>query len=238
MIDDAPEAIEYLNELISELDEEVQVLATASSVVEGVKAIQKHQPDLIFLDIDLPDGSGFDVLEMTQNENYRVIFTTASDAHAIRAFKFSAIDYLLKPFTQEELIAAVDKAKIERTSSPYNMLQEGLKKSPEKIAITAQDKIELVNIDEIVRCSSQVNYTSIHLLNGQRFVVTKTLKDYDQLLGDLGFLRVHQSHLIQEKYIRTFMKHEDCVVLKNGDKIPVSTRKKSALLSVINQYKK
>lgn len=238
LVDDAPEALDFLKEALVEVAPNVNVLETASSVVEAVKSIQNNQPDLVFLDIDLPDGTGFDVLEMTQHLSFDVIFTTASDAHAIRAFKFSATDYLLKPFSNQDLEEAIKKLQPRSNDERFLMIQEGFKERPEKIAVSAQDRIELIRIDDIVHCESQVNYTTLFLQDGNRYVVTKTLKEYDELLSDHGFIRIHQSHLINEKHIKTFLKNEDKLILSNGDQVPVSTRKKTLLLSRLNQYKK
>lgn len=238
LVDDAPEALDFLKEALVEVAPKVNVLETASSVVEAVKSIQNNQPDLVFLDIDLPDGTGFDVLEMTQHLSFDVIFTTASDAHAIRAFKFSATDYLLKPFSNQDLEEAIKKLQPRSNDERFLMIQEGFKERPEKIAVSAQDRIELIRIDDIVHCESQVNYTTLFLQDGNRYVVTKTLKEYDELLSDHGFIRIHQSHLINEKHIKTFLKNEDKLILSNGDQVPVSTRKKTLLLSRLNQYKK
>lgn len=238
LVDDAPEALDFLKEALVEVAPKVNVLETASSVVEAVKSIQNNQPDLVFLDIDLPDGTGFDVLEMTQHLSFDVIFTTASDAHAIRAFKFSATDYLLKPFSNQDLEEAIKKLQPRSNDERFSMIQEGFKERPEKIAVSAQDRIELIRIDDIVHCESQVNYTTLFLQDGNRYVVTKTLKEYDELLSDHSFIRIHQSHLINEKHIKTFLKNEDKLILSNGDQVPVSTRKKTLLLSRLNQYKK
>ncbi|MEO1626089.1 MAG: response regulator, partial [Bacteroidota bacterium] len=203
IIDDVPQAIETLKEDLRAYCPEVEVIGQANGVVSGAKLLNSIQPDVVFLDIQMPDGSGFDLLEILPNPNFKIIFTTASDAFAIKAFRFSAVDYLLKPVDPDELMAAVQKLK--ELSRPSNgsldLLKETMseKNRPERIALHTQEKISVVTIADIVRCESSGNYTQFFFVNGEKLLVTRTLKEYDQLFRDHNFARVHQSHLVNTR---------------------------------------
>ena len=233
IIDDPEVARNNLKTDIQSFCPHINIIGEANSVVSGIKLIQKVQPTLIFLDVSLGDGTGFDILEIVDNDQYKIIFTTASGSHAVKAFRFSAIDYLLKPIDPDELIEAVKK--VENTSTTQiNTLKENLNQT-EKIIVNTTDKIHALKINEIVHCSSQVNYTQFYLKNGQKILVAKTLKEYDQLLSEAGFIRTHQSHLVNRRYVQTFNKNKSTIVLEGGEEIPVSTRKKSFVLKTLEQ---
>jgi len=180
----------------------------------------------------MPDGSGFDLLEILPNTNFKVIFTTASDAFALKAFKFSAIDYLLKPIDPDDLKEAVQRAKSQSsTFERLSLLKENMQGS-KKIALNTLEKIQIVKIDAIVRCESSVNYTTFYFEDGTKLLVTKTLKEFDKLLSDYTFLRVHQSHLVNTEFIKEFLKSNGELVMKDGTKVPVSTRKKAVVMKM------
>ena len=189
----------------------------------------------------LGDGTGFDLLEIIPNLKSKIIFVTASDEFAIRAFKFAAIDYILKPYADEELKNAIEKAiiQIQPKNEQLSVLQESIAspyKQPTKISLHTLDKIMVVSLDEIVRCKSDNNYTTFYFENGHKIMVTKTLKFYADLLKENSFLRVHQSHLVNTKYIKEFIKADGgYLVLKDKITVPVSVRKRAEVLKAIEK---
>jgi len=241
LIDDVSEARATLLADLSDYCPEIEVVGEADGVVSGAKLIKLKQPDVVFLDIQMQDGSGFDLLEILPEINFKVIFTTASDAFAIRAFRFSAIDYLLKPIDPDELMDAVKKliASSENTQKEnLALLQEGMaqKKPITRLALNTLEKIHIAEIDNIVRCESNVNYTLFHFNEGKRLLVTKTLKEFDELLSDHGFIRIHQSHLVNGKFLKEYVKTDGgYLVLKDGSNVPVSTRKKQMVMEAIER---
>ena len=190
----------------------------------------------MFLDIQMPDGTGFDLLEIIGETNFKLIFTTASDEFAIKAFKFSAIDYLLKPIDPDDLMRAVEKVEQQQQpTSRLDLLKENLN-HPKKIALNTVDKIHIVDIENVIRLQSDINYTKFFFKDGSKLIVTKTLKEFDKMLSDHHFIRIHQSHLVNVNMIKEFIKQNGEVILTDGTKIPVSTRKKSTLMDMISKF--
>lgn len=217
---------------------EINILGEADSVVSGSKLIQKTNPDLIFLDIHLPDGEGFDILELLPDLKSKVIFTTGSDQHAIKAFQFSAVDYLLKPIDPELLIAAVNKLKsnVVRDELHVSLLKENIN-APCKLSLHTAEQIKIADINDIVRLEAYGNYTQFYFLDGSKLLVTKTLKDYDTMLADNQFLRVHQSHLINLALLKSYIKTEGgYILMQDGTRVPVSVRKKPMVIGAIDAY--
>jgi len=243
LVDDIPEAIEMLSNDIENNHPEIEIIGKASSVVEAAKLLQKTQPDILFLDIMLGDGTAFDLLEIVHNLQSKIIFVTASDEHAIKAFKFAAIDYILKPYTNEDLANSIKKAKeyIQPNKEQLSILQESIKYSnitPQKISLHTSEKIIVVQLSEIIRCKSDNNYTTFYLDTNQKILVSKTLKYYADMLKEFQFLRVHQSHLINIKYIKEFIKSDGgYLILKDKSNIPVSVRKKNEVIETLNKLK-
>ncbi len=236
IIDDIPEARTVLKSDLENYCPSIEVVGEAEGVVTGAKCINELKPDLVFLDIQMKDGSGFDLLEILPIKNFKLIFTTASDEYALKAFKFSAVDYLLKPIDPDELMEAVNRVEHqEKASERISLLKENLN-HPKRIALNTLDKIHIVQVAEIVRCESSVNYTMFYFTDDTKLLVTKTLKEFDQLLSDHDFIRVHQSHLINVKFIKGFTKSDGYIFLKDGTKIPVSTRKKQVLMEMIQKF--
>ncbi|QTE23021.1 LytR/AlgR family response regulator transcription factor [Polaribacter cellanae] len=242
IIEDNPLALEMLTSDISNNHKEIEILGTATSVVEASKLIRKKTPDILFLDIMLGDGTGFDVLEIFPDLQSKIIFVTASDAHAIKAFKFSAIDYILKPYSDSDLEIAIEKAKnqIQPDKAQLEVLQQAVTSphnKPEKISLHTSDKIIVVNISDIIRCKSDNNYTTFHFNDSTKILVSKTLKYYADMLKEVGFLRVHQSHLINTKYIKEFIKSDGgYLLLTDKSNVPVSVRKRAEVLEILNSY--
>jgi two-component system LytT family response regulator len=241
IIDDIEQARITLKKDLQVYTPDIEVIGEADGVVEGAKLLKSIKPDILFLDIQMQDGSGFDLLDILKDIPFKIIFITASDAHAIKAFRYAAIDYLLKPVDPDELIAAVNKFRNQKLNEneKYKLLNESLKntrKPHDRLALHTQDKIHIVDINEIIRCESNVNYTEFFFQNGKKLLVTKTLKEFEDLLGDQGFFRVHQSHLINTKYIKEFVKTEGGYLLMNdGSNVPVSTRKRAEVIRMLEE---
>jgi two-component system LytT family response regulator len=241
IIDDINEARLTLKEDLQNYCPEISVIGEANGVVSGVKLLKNQKPEVVFLDIQMNDGSGFDLLELLGEIRFKVIFTTASDAHAIRAFRFSAVDYLLKPIDPDELVQAVKKL----GDIPGNnregieLLMDSIKirKRPlEKLSLHTQDKIHIVNIRDIIRCESQVNYTQFYFTGGKKLLVTRTLKDFEELLKEHPFIRVHQSHLVNMGHLKEFVKADGgYLVMSDNAGVPVSTRKKSIVMEMLEK---
>lgn len=240
IIDDIKESRGSLRADLETYCPEIEIIGEADSVVSGTKLLKSCKPQLVFLDIQLGDGSGFDILEFIGKVDFNIIFTTASDAYAVKAFRFSAIDYLMKPIDPEQLIAAVKKAsETKKTSSEsIELLMENTKQNHKpirRLALNTLDKIHIVNIADIVRCEADVNYTTFFFNDKSKLLVTKTLKEFEDLLKDHSFLRVHQSHLVNTNFIREFVKGDGgYLVMSEGSNVPVSTRKRNAVVEALN----
>ncbi len=213
----------------------------ASGVAEGLSLLSSFLPDLLLLDVEMGDGTGFDLLNQLPAVAYPVVFVTAHDDYAVRAFKFSAMDYLLKPVDPEELKDTVEKA--QQYKSPHQdqlnaFLHNWKEKQLERIVLSDHANINIVELQEIIRCQSVNNYTHFYLTEGREIVITKTLKHYDELLSDQGFFRVHQSHIINLQYLSKYTKRDGGeVVMKDSSTIPVSSRKKEGLLDLLKNLK-
>ena len=241
IVEDHPDALSLLRSTLETQHPELRIIDTAQSVVAAAKSLRKQEPDILILDVMLEDGTGFDILEIFPDLKSKIIFVTASDEFAVKAFKFAAIDYVLKPYNNNELAKAIDRAKKQLIPSKerLDILKEtlkGSKKTPDKISLHTLDKIIVVGLEEIVRCESDSNNTKFHLSEGNSIFVTKTLKYFADMLNSHEFLRVHQSHLVNIKYISAFIKTDGgYLMLKNGENVPVSVRKKSEVIEILDR---
>ena len=243
LIDDEKNALEVLQMQLTQFCKEVNIVATANGGAKGIEAIKKYNPDLVFLDIEMPHKNGFDVLTETSQFNYDVVFTTAYDQFAIKAFKFSALDYLLKPIDIVELQQAVEKAKQKKGNTN---LDEKIKllfsqiqpqqKLTNKIALPIGDAMQLTEPDEIIRCESDSNYTHIFLANGKKITLAKTLKEVEENISGNPFYRIHQSHLINMNHVSKYIKGDGAyVVMKDGTQIAISRNKKEAFMETFRK---
>lgn len=241
IIDDIEQARITLKKDLQVYTPDVDIIGEANGVVEGAKLLKQVKPDILFLDIQMQDGSGFDLLDILKEINFKIIFITASDAHAIKAFRYAAIDYLLKPVDPDELISALKKYREHslNENEKYQLLNDTLKnthKPHERLALHTMDKIHIVNIHDIIRCESNINYTEFHFCNGKKLLVTKTLKEFEDLLSDQGFYRVHQSNLVNTKYIKEFVKTDGgYLIMTDGCNVPVSTRKRPEVVKMLEE---
>lgn len=242
IVEDELRSRETLLGLLKLYCKNLEVIGEAENVQEGLQLIQKSKPDVVFLDIQMPDGSGFKLLEQIENLNFDVIFTTAYDQFAIKAIRYSALDYLLKPIYPDDLVVAVNKAEknkqIQKSNSNIKVLLDNINRppaEPPKIILSTTEKINVVKVDEIVRCESDNYYTMFFFTNGKRLLVSKTLKEQEELLGEHNFIRPHKSHLINVKYIKSYLKTDGGVILmEDGSRVPVSRRKKEHIMEIIN----
>lgn len=240
LIDDESTVRENLKILLNIYASDMQVVAEAEGVREGLDCIRQHKPDLVMLDVEMKDGTGFDLLAMYGELDFKLIFVTGHNDYAIKAFKYSAIDYLLKPVDPEELNKALDKARQAFDAQEQNLRVANLvqnKKTPcddQKIILKDAETVYLVAIKDIVRCESEANYTHFYLVDGRHVMVSRTLKEFDQLLVSHSFFRAHQSHLINLNHFDRYEKKEGGIVyMKDGSVLPVAVRKKEALMSVL-----
>lgn len=241
IIDDIEQARLTLRKDLETYTPELEIIGEATGVVDGARLLRQVKPDLVFLDIQMQDGSGFDLLDIVPDISFKIIFITASDAHAIKAFRYAAIDYLMKPVDPDELVQAVKRAGDSGSgqNDQYQLLNDALKtpnKQQKRLALHSQDKIHVIEIQDIIRCESQINYTEFYLQGDKKLLVTRTLKEFEDLLTDHGFFRVHQSHLVNTACIREFIKTDGgSLILKNGDYVPVSVRKRPQVLDMIER---
>lgn len=241
IIEDEPMSRQVLKSLLSIYCPDVMVCAEADGVQSGKEAIEEHHPDLVFLDIEMPDGSGFRLLNSFQEADFEVIFTTAYEQFAIKAIRHAALDYLMKPIDPDELQAAVEKVRQRKEkkgmAKHYEDLINGLDSNnlqPRKITLSTSDKIHVVDVDNIVRCESDNYYTVLYFADGGSLMVSKTLKEVEGLLEGYEFVRAHKSHLVNVNCIRNFLKDDMMILMSDGTKIPVSRRRKEAILEIIN----
>jgi len=238
IVDDELKAREILCAVLQEHCPNITVVAQASNIEEAENLLNNHQIDVLFLDVEMPGGTGFDLLEKVKNIDFEVIFTTAYDQYAIKAIKFSAIDYLLKPLQLDELKDALSRVSEKRNGvdalskdSLLALLENVKPRNKKKIAIAEGKGMVILSIDQIVRCEADKNYTNIFLQNGQSILSSKNLKEYEDMLQDEAFYRVHQSHLINLNFIEKLTKEDGAyLVLKDGSQVEVSRRRKSELM--------
>lgn len=237
IIDDESKARNALKNMLSQHCPTIEVAGEGDCVKAGLEAIQTFQPDVVFLDVQMPDGTGFDLLEQLTDIRFKIIFASAYDKFAIQAFKFSAVDYLQKPVEAEKLIDACSRLSETDRFEELNKKLEVLlsnKNSFEKIALPTLDGIIFVKIKDIVRCESDNNYTNIFNCNGEKIIVSKTLKEYDEMLTPFNFFRIHKSSLINLAFLSKYKKGEGgYVVMEDGAELEVSRRRKDDFLKVL-----
>lgn len=241
IVEDEKHSRETLRGLLDRYCRNVIVVAEADSYRAGLAVIKEFKPQLIFLDIQMPDGSGFRMLEEIDEINFEIIFTTAFDQFAIKAIKYSALDYLLKPIDPEELANALKKVeqKISKQAVNQNIqvLLDNIKNKdadPPKIVLSTSEKIHVIETDQILRCESDNYYTNFFLTDGKQILVSKTLKENEQMLGGHNFIRPHKSHLVNVKYIKGYLRSDGGYIeMTDGTKIPVSRRKREKIIEII-----
>ncbi|MEP7106741.1 MAG: response regulator [Ferruginibacter sp.] len=241
IIDDEANSRNALRQKLAKHCNGVMVIAECENGEEGIKSIEEKKPDIVFLDVEMPRMNGFTMLQQLTNKNFEVIFITAYDHYAIKAIKFSALDYLVKPVEVEDLKAAVEKAVQKRTQPSGNIRVELLlqnfleeKTAHQRIAISSMEGLQFVVTDDIIYLEANSNYTSFFLTGNRKITATKTLKDFEELLPASIFIRIHHSYLINKNGVEKYIKGEGGqVVMKNGVTLDVSRRKKEEFMNAI-----
>ncbi|MEN9999946.1 MAG: hypothetical protein RI922_2936 [Bacteroidota bacterium] len=239
IIDDENRTRELIAKMITSFGFDIEAIPAGENVQSGIKAIEEIKPDIVFLDIQMPDGTGFDVLRSVKNKNFEVVFITAHEEFAIKAIKFSALDYLLKPIDPSELRAAVERAiqavDDKKEDSQFDALQNNIQPNQKRrLVLKTQESVYVVELHEIIRCEADRNYTSFFLVGGKKILVSKTLKEYETLLSSHNFLRVQQSHLINLDYVDRYDKgNGGSVVMKDGSEVPLSPAKRDIFFKIL-----
>lgn len=240
LIDDEQNNLDNLSRMLEVYCPQVTVVGTAMNATDGRAVLQKYHPDLVFLDIQMPGESGLDLLRSLNEYTYDVIFVTAHDQYGIQAVKFSALDYLLKPIHIDDLRAAVDKA-VQRRGLQQGQMQNLMlllqqqHKEDHRIALTTLKETRFVPVRQIVRLESANNYSHFYLTDGERLTTSKAIHEYEDMLKDYGFIRCHQSHLINKRFVRSWVKEDGgYLLLEDGAQIPVSRNKKSAVTTALH----
>ena len=246
IVDDEPSAVNVLALLLKKrCKDDVEVIATSTSPVEGKKLIEQHHPDLVFLDIEMPGMTGVDLLRSFVNPTFRVVFVTAFDAYAVEAFKLSAVDYLLKPVEGDDVVKAVDKIRKDINKNE-NFLRDQLRNlekllmhnshaAETKIGIAMADKISFVTIADIIYCEASGGYTNVYFKDGKKIVSSKSLGEFESQLNIHKFFRIHHSYIINLNLVKEFQRHDGGYVIMNNDKqLEVSQRKRREFLEAID----
>ena len=244
IIDDESYCCETIATFLESRDD-IQIIAQCSNGIEGIEAIQKHKPDVVFLDVEMPKMNGFEMLQKLPSIQFEIIFTTSYDQYALKAIHLSAIDYLLKPIDEEELIHAIEKVR-HRTNNPISQQLEILmqklsepNKKISKIALPTLDGLEMTTIASIIYCESDSNYTIVHLKGANKIVVSKTLKEIEELLQDYSFVRVHRCFLVNINEVEKYKKGDGgYLILSNGASVDVSKNRKELLLSKLQPFRR
>ena len=245
IVEDEVRSQQVLQKLLKMACPEVSVIGIQDNITSGVQLIQNTQPDLLFLDIQLKDGLGFSILEtLDPGEIPAVIFTTAFDQYAIKAFRFSAVDYLLKPIELEELKKAIQKSKLKIENGfnheQFKTLMHNLNSPKQEapiLTISTSDTIEYIRINEILRCEASGAYSSIILLNGRKIFISKVIKELEILLFDYNFFRIHQTHLINLSEVSQYFKTENSVIMSDQSSLPLARSRKEGFFGAMNKFR-
>ena len=238
IIEDEENSRIVLNEMLQTHFKNVEIIATCTNNEEAKSAIENLSPDLVFSDVELGNETVFDMLQQLNNIDFEIIFTTGYDKYAIQAIKFSALDYLLKPFSKEDLDVAINhyqqKQNKKQSSQQFDALFHNLKhfqNDQKKITLPTSNGLNVYSVKDIIRCQAEVNYTNFFLTSKNKMLVTKTLKEYEELLNDYDFIRVHNSHLINLHHVKNYSRGEGgTVTMSDGTTVDVSRRKKEEFL--------
>jgi len=238
IIEDEDRSRKALEDMLAGQFRNVQVLSSCADADEGIAAIKTYRPGLVFSDIELQHRTAFDMLQQIGEINFEVIFTTAYEKYAIQAIRFAALDFLLKPFSVSDLAASLDryieKRNKAQTTHQFEALFHNLRhvqKDLKKIALPTMSGLSIIPLNEVIRCEADVNYTRFFLIHNQKTMVSKTLKEYEELLSEFDFCRVHGSHLVNLHHVKNYIKGEGgTVVLSDGSQVDVSRRKKDEFL--------
>lgn len=232
IIENELKAQRLLTKIIEEYCSELSLVGVAKTISAARQLIREEKPDLIFLDIRLDDGDGFDLLDILEDKDLKVIFTTAFNDYAIKAFKYEAVDYLLKPISPKDVMKAVEKVtKITESQVSYSKLKLLLEKAEDnRLSIHTNEGISIITKSEIVRVEGDGAYATIYLFNGEKEMVSRSIGNLEKEISSADFLRVHTSHLINKKFLRKYIREDGgYALMTNGSQVPVSRRKRDVL---------
>ena len=241
IVDDELHSLQTTELLVKKYCPKIEIIGLAESAEKGIQLIDKLKPNIVFLDIAMPVMNGFEMLQHITYKSFEIIFTTAYDEYAIKAFKVNAIDYLLKPIDTKELIQAAKKVtkKIEK-SEQYNKIDKLLNTMGQpdiknkKVALSIDGKIKMIPFDSIIYCEAESNYTFIYLTQSKRVILSKTLKEVEKILNNPGFFRVQNSYLVNLDHIKEYIRGEGGdLIMSNGDEVRVSRKKKEELMKLL-----
>lgn len=243
LVEDDPFSREIVSDIIKDSFANLSIVGYADNIETAKKEIIKHQPDLVFLDVELPDGKSFDLLEKMKQAKFQIIFITSHDSYALQAFKYSAVDYILKPIDVEALKGAIKKVITQKkeTDNQFRIefLMNNLTKSNSenaKIALPSSEGLNFVKVMDIVRCQAESNYTHVYLKDGETLIISRSLKEFEEMLPKHIFYRIHKSHLVNLNFLKKFVKHDGGhVILEDGTLIAVATRKKDGFLGQVKK---
>ena len=243
IIDDESAARQSLRTLLERFTQGVEVIGEAEGVKTGIAAIQQYHPDIVFLDINMPDGTGFDLLEKVSDINFILVFVTAYEQYAIKAIKCSALDYLLKPVDLQELRRTIARIQQINDTPSYQKLVNNYRQNAQTsklttLALPVMEGFEIVKTKDIIRCEGEKNYTTFYMQGGRQVVVSRTLKEFEEMLKEQGFLRVFQSHLINLQYVTKYIRGRGgYAIMSDGASVTVSREKKEELLAWVKRGK-
>ncbi|MCF8307385.1 MAG: LytTR family DNA-binding domain-containing protein [Bacteroidales bacterium] len=243
IVDDEMKSLSVLRRMLQKHCPKVKIVGESRNVDSAIQAIETLHPDLVFLDIVMPDGQGFDVLEHVTYTDFDVVFVTAYDEYALRAFEFSALHYILKPLNYLSLVDAVERV-IERQSRKYfeekvEVFKQSINEKPEKIILPTGNGLEIILIDDIIRLEADGNYTLVYLKDNTRKIVSKSISNFEKLLDELSFSRLHNSHMINLQYLVRYIKGKPGYVIMADEKhIYISAGRKQTFLDKLSDYAK
>jgi len=245
IVDDEQDAVNFIESIAKEYCPNIEIVGKAHSAIEGIEVITKEKPDLVFLDVEMPHGSGFDLLAGFPEKDFDVIFITAFNHYAIKAIKFSAVDYILKPININEFIEAVKRVEATRGEKKhrnmnFSALFENLQSSmPSKLAIPTSNGMEYLNTKEIIRIEADRSYSWFFMKDEKKHLVSRNLKEYQELLSDRNFFRTHNSHLINLEHVKKYIRHEGGYIeMTDGSTVPISRGKKDLFLEHMGRISK
>jgi len=245
VIDDEQNAVDFIISIIGEYCPDLEVTGKAHNIAEGIRIIENTKPELVLLDVEMPNGSGFDLLSHFPEKDFDVIFITAFNHYAIKAIKFSAVDYILKPININEFIDSVSRVirkrsdDLMRNNERFRILMENLKTpTPSRLAIATSEGMEYLNPREIIRIEADRSYSWFYLTGERKLLVSRNLKEFQDLLGDRNFFRPHNSFLINLKFVKKFVRKEGGYIeMTDGSQVPVSRNRKDIFLAHMSRFR-
>ncbi|MCR9286263.1 MAG: response regulator transcription factor [Bacteroidetes bacterium] len=241
IIEDEPRSRNVLRQLLAEYCPSIEISGEAGHVMAGVELIRSHQPNIVFLDIELPQKNGFALFDYFPNPEFSVIFTTAYDQYAVQAFRMSAIDYLLKPIDPLELQEAVNRVKkegaLKQSNQHIQVMKENLKSESKKLGLPSSNGLVFVTLKEIIRCEASRNYSLFYLSSGEKIIVSKPLKMFSDLLEEFSFFRINRSHLINLSFIKSYTRTKQGeITMDDGAILSLSDKRKEAFLEIVLKH--